>query len=73
MVAYTICQTEDFQDWLDALADRRVQARIAARLRHAEQGNLGDWKTVGANVSEMRMDIGPGYRLYLLAAAKRRS
>ena len=70
MVAYTICQTEEFQDWLDALADRRAQVRIAARLRHAEQGNLGDWKTVGGNVSEMRVSIRPGYRLYFTRRGK---
>lgn len=38
--------------------------RIAARLRLAEAGNLGDWKAVGGEVSEMRVDFGPGYRLY---------
>jgi putative addiction module killer protein len=38
--------------------------RIAARLRLAEAGSLGDWKTVGGEVSEMRVDVGPGYRLY---------
>jgi putative addiction module killer protein len=56
--------TQEFQDWLDALPDRRGQIRIAARLRQAESGNLGDWKTVGDEVSEMRVDVGPGYRLY---------
>ena len=38
--------------------------RIAARLRLAEAGSLGDWKTVGGEVSEMRVDVGAGYRLY---------
>jgi putative addiction module killer protein len=38
--------------------------RIAARIRQAEAGNLGDWKTLGGEVSEMRVDTGPGYRLY---------
>jgi len=61
---YIVRQTEIFQDWLDRLADVRVQVRIAARLRQAEQGNLGDWKPVGGNISEMRVDVGPGYRLY---------
>ena len=42
----------------------RAQARIAARLRLAEAGNLGDWKSVGGAIFEMRVDFGPGYRLY---------
>ena len=53
-----------FRDWLDGLADRRAQLRIVARLRLAEAGNLGDWKAVGGSVAEMRVDVGPGYRLY---------
>ncbi len=57
-------QTKEFQDWLDGLKDRRAQIRIVARLRLAEAGNLGDWKSVGGVVSEMRVDVGPGYRLY---------
>jgi putative addiction module killer protein len=61
---FTVLQTSEFQAWLDALKDRRAQVRITARLRLAEAGNLGDWKTVGDNVSEMRVDVGPGYRLY---------
>jgi putative addiction module killer protein len=61
---YTLRQTQGFQDWLDALKDFRAQVRIAARLRLAEAGNLGDWKPVGGDVSEMRVDVGPGYRLY---------
>jgi putative addiction module killer protein len=61
---FTVRQTEEFRDWLDGLRDARAQARIAARLRLAEAGNLGVWKTVGGEVSEMRVDFGPGYRLY---------
>ena len=60
----TVRQTEEFQDWLDALKDTRAQVRIAARIRLVEAGNLGDWKTVGGEVSEMRVDTGPSYRLY---------
>jgi putative addiction module killer protein len=61
---FIVRQTQEFQDWLDGLRDQRAQVRIAARLRLAEAGNLGDWKPVGGEVSEMRVDIGPGYRLY---------
>jgi putative addiction module killer protein len=61
---YTLRQTQEFQDWLDELKDLRAQIRIVARLRLAEAGNLGDWKSVGGDVSEMRVDVGPGYRLY---------
>ena len=61
---FTVLQTEEFQAWLDALRDFRAQVRIAARLRLAEAGNLGNWKPVAGEVSEMRVDVGPGYRLY---------
>ena len=61
---FTVLQTEEFQNWLDALGDSRTQARIAARIRLAEAGNLGDWKSVSDEVSEMRVHFGPGYRLY---------
>ena len=64
MPSYTVRLTELFQDWMDGLADRRAQIRIVARLRLAEAGNLGDWKSVGGGVSEMRVDVGAGYRLY---------
>jgi putative addiction module killer protein len=56
--------TEEFRDWLDELADRKALLRIVARLRQAEGGNLGDWAPVGGQVSEMRVHVGPGYRLY---------
>lgn len=61
---YTVRLTQEFQDWLDALRDRRAQIRIVARLRLAEAGSLGDWKSVGGEISEMRIDHGPGFRLY---------
>lgn len=61
---YTVRLTEEFQAWLDDLGDKRAQVRIAARLRQAESGNLGDWASVGGEVSEMRVHFGPGYRLY---------
>jgi putative addiction module killer protein len=61
---FTVLQTEEFRDWLDALKDMKAQVRISARLRFAEAGNIGDWKSIGAGLSEMRVDVGPGYRLY---------
>ena len=64
MSVLTVRLTEEFQRWLDDLVDKRAQVRIAARLRLAEAGNLGDWASVGGEVSEMRVHFGPGYRLY---------
>lgn len=61
---FTVRVTEGFQDWLDDVRDVRAQVRIVARLRRAEAGNLGDWRPVEGDVSEMRIDFDPGYRLY---------
>jgi putative addiction module killer protein len=69
-LVYTVLQTQQFQDWLDALKDIRGKLRIVARLRQAEAGNLGDWKSVGGEVAEMRVDFGPGYRLYFTRRGK---
>jgi putative addiction module killer protein len=63
---FTVHQTEEFINWLDGLKDMRAQVRIAARLRQAEAGNLGDWSPVEGEVSELRIDYGPGYRLYFV-------
>ena len=63
---FTVRQTEEFVAWLDDLGDRRAQVRIAARLRQAEAGSLGDWQPIEGEVSEMRVHYGPGYRLYFL-------
>ena len=61
---FTVQLTTEFQDWLDALSDKRAQIRIVARLRQAEGGNLGDWGAIEGGLSEMRVHFGPGYRLY---------
>jgi putative addiction module killer protein len=53
-----------FEDWLDNLNDKRVVARVLARLARVRQGNLDDCKSVGEGVSELRVDYGPGYRVY---------
>jgi putative addiction module killer protein len=63
-------ETEEFRSWLDALHDKRAQVRIASRLRYAEAGNLGDWGPIQGDVSEMRIDYGPGYRLYFTRRGK---
>ena len=54
-----------FSEWLNALRDKRAQARIRVRLQRLAAGNLGDIKAVGGGVSELRMPFGPGYRVYL--------
>jgi putative addiction module killer protein len=67
---YTVRQTEEFVAWLDELKDKRAQVRIAARLRQAESGSLGDWQPVAGEVSELRGQYGPGYRLYFVRRGK---
>ena len=52
------------EDWLNDLKDKRAVARVLARLARVRQGNLGDCKPVGEGVSELRVDYGPGYRVY---------
>jgi len=56
--------TSEFDRWLDGLRDAKAQLKIAQRILRLEGGNRGDWKSVGDGVSEMRIDHGPGYRLY---------
>jgi putative addiction module killer protein len=53
-----------FDEWLDALRDRRAKAKIRARLDRVEDGNLGDYKSVGEGVFELRINYGSGYRIY---------
>lgn len=57
-------RTSEFDAWLKGLRDPIATARIAARIRSAEAGNFGDCAPVGDGVSEMRIHVGPGYRLY---------
>lgn len=53
-----------FETWLSSLKDDTVAARIAARIARLAGGNYGDCKPVGKSVWELRIDIGPGYRVY---------
>jgi putative addiction module killer protein len=56
--------TAEFDRWLDGLRDRQTKAKVATRIVRIEAALLGDWKPVGGGVSELRIDHGPGYRLY---------
>jgi len=59
-----IRKTEVFVRWLDGLRDVRARARVQARIERLAVGNSGDVQPVGEGVSEMRIDYGPGYRVY---------
>jgi putative addiction module killer protein len=59
-----IRQTDVYSKWFDSLRDRAAQARINMRIRRLSLGNPGDVKSVGKGVSELRIDYGPGYRVY---------
>jgi putative addiction module killer protein len=63
-MAIEVCQTAEFENWLRRLRDANAYARIVARIRRMERGNLGDVKGVGRGIVEMRIDYGPGYRVY---------
>ena len=57
-------QTERFAQWLEDLRDLRARARVQARIERLIGGNPGDARPVGSGVSELRINYGPGYRVY---------
>lgn len=59
-----IRKTDAFAEWLDALRDIRARARVQARIERLAAGNPGDVAPVGQGVAELRIDYGPGYRVY---------
>jgi putative addiction module killer protein len=59
-----VVQSDVFTAWLDNVKDERAAARIVTRIRRMEIGNAGDVRSVGEGVSEIRIDYGPGYRVY---------
>ncbi len=61
---YILEKSEEFDTWLRKLKDLKAKAKILAKLKRAELGNLGNHKYIGNGLSEMIIDYGPGYRLY---------
>ena len=61
---YLVKQTVGFSAWHIGLRDLRAKVAIARRIEQAENGNLGKTRSVGSGVSEMKIDLGPGYRVY---------
>lgn len=58
--------TKDFQKWVEQLQDARAQVAVVRRLWRLQAGNPGDFKPVGEGVAELRVDVGPGYRVYFI-------
>jgi len=61
-----IRETEIYSQWFKSLRNRQAKARIDIRIRRLSMGNPGDVKPVGQGVSELRIDYGPGYRVYFI-------
>ena len=59
-----VVYTEVFEKWLKGLSDLRAKVAIASRIERIEDGNFGDYRSVGNGVSELRVDVGQGYRVY---------
>ena len=58
--------TPEFDDWFEGLRDVQARQRVQIRIRRVSLGNFGDVKPVGQGVSELRINYGPGYRVYLI-------
>ena len=61
---FEVRKTDHYAKWLDSLRDVRVRARVLVRVERLAAGNPGDVRPVGEGVSELRIDYGPGYRVY---------
>ena len=61
---FEVRKTEAYARWLDGLRDTRARARVLVRVERLAAGNPGDVRAVGEGVSELRIDYGPGYRVY---------
>lgn len=68
---FEVVRTEEFGRWISSLRDHQSRARILKRVDRLHLGHLGDAKSVGGGVSELRLDFGPGYRLYFARRGER--
>ncbi|MCY3816284.1 MAG: type II toxin-antitoxin system RelE/ParE family toxin [Gammaproteobacteria bacterium] len=68
---FEIRKTDVYAKWLDGLRDARARARVLVRVERLAVGNPGDVRPVGEGVSELRIDYGPGYRVYFKKQARR--
>ena len=69
-MSYLIQQTQTFERWHESVKDLRAKIAIARRIERASHGNLGDAKTLGNGISEMKIDVGAGYRIYFTLREK---
>ena len=68
---FEVRKTEGYAKWLDSLRDARARARVLVRIERLAAGNPGDVRPVGESVSELRIDYGPGYRVYYKKQGRR--
>lgn len=68
---YQVVKSDRFLNWLNRLRDKRAQAQILVRIDRVEEGNFGDNRTVGGGVSELRVNVGQGYRIYYTIRQRR--
>jgi len=66
MYMIEIRETAVYKKWFEALKDKKAKARIDVRIRRISLGNFGDVKPVGKGISELKIDYGPGYRVYFM-------
>lgn len=67
---FKILKTDVFEKWFTKLRDSKGKSKILTRLKRIELGNLGDCKSLGGSLSELRIDFGPGYRVYVCKKEK---
>lgn len=67
---FEVLKTSEYQKWVTSLADMRAQALITARVERLALGNPGNVKALGDGVSELKIDFGPGYRVYFTRTGK---